>query len=94
MKSTALRFGRATTTWLSLFYALAWSAILVAGLNAGAGCVFVAGMGLAGAQLAWQVMTLDIDDADNCLVRFRSNRDFGLLIFVSVVLDMALASAA
>jgi 4-hydroxybenzoate polyprenyltransferase len=94
MKSTALRFGHATTTWLSLFYALAWSAILVAGLNAGAGGVFVAGMGLAGAQLAWQVMTLDIDDAENCLARFRSNRDFGLLIFVSVVLDMALASAA
>ena len=94
MKSTALRFGRATQTWLSAFYALAWSAILVAGLLSGAGGVFVVGMGLAGAQLAWQVMTLDIDDADNCLARFRSNRDFGLLIFVAVALDMALASWA
>jgi 4-hydroxybenzoate polyprenyltransferase len=94
MKSTALRFGRATKTWLSLFYAFAWSAMLAAGLLAGAGTVFVAGLGLAGAQLAWQVMTLDIEDADNCLARFRSNRDFGLLIFIAIVIDMALASLA
>lgn len=92
MKSTALRFGRATKTWLSAFYGFAWSAMLVAGWLSGAGAVFVLGMGLAGAQLAWQVATLDIDDADNCLARFRSNRDFGLLIFVAVMADMALAS--
>jgi len=51
-------------------------------------------MGLAGAYLAWQVVTLDINDADNCLRRFRANRDFGLLIFVAVLADMALATAA
>ena len=94
MKSTALRFGRSTQTWLSAFYGLAWSAIFLSGLAAGAGLVFVAGMGLAGAQLAWQVATLDIDDAENCLRRFRSNRDFGLLIFVAIALDMTLASWA
>jgi 4-hydroxybenzoate polyprenyltransferase len=88
MKSTALRFGRATRTWLSVFYAFAWAAIVMAGLLAGAGLVFLAGMGLAGAQLAWQVATLDIDDADNCLRRFRSNRDFGLIIFAAAMLDM------
>lgn len=92
MKSTALRFGRATQTWLSGFYGLAWSAMLLSGLAAGAGPVFVAGMGLAGAQLGWQVATLDINDAENCLVRFRSNRDVGLLIFVAITLDMTLAS--
>ncbi|MFW2392553.1 MAG: 4-hydroxybenzoate octaprenyltransferase [Methyloceanibacter sp.] len=94
MKSTALRFRRSTQTWLSAFYGLAWSAIVLSGLAAGAGPVFVAGMGLAGAQLAWQVATLDIDDAENCLRRFRSNRGFGLLIFVAITLDMALASWA
>ena len=92
MKSTALRFGRTTQTWLSVFYGLAWSATTLSGLAAGAGLVFLAGMGLAGAHLAWQVTTLDIDDAQNCLARFRSNRDFGLLIFVAIALDMALAS--
>ena len=88
MKSTALRFGRTTKTWLSVFYAFAWSAIVVAGWLSGAGALFLAGMGLAGAQLAWQVATLDIDDAENCLRRFRANRDFGLIVFAAVALDM------
>jgi 4-hydroxybenzoate polyprenyltransferase len=94
MKSTALRFGRTTKPWLSLFYAFAWSAMVIAGLLAGAGLVFFVGMGIAGAQLAWQVATLDIDDADNCLARFRSNRDFGLVVFAALALDMAVASLA
>jgi 4-hydroxybenzoate polyprenyltransferase len=94
MRSTALRFGAATKTWLSGFYTGAWAAILIAGLLSGCGGVFLAGMGLAGAHLAWQVVTLDVDDSDNCLRRFRANRDFGLLIFVAVLADMALATAA
>lgn len=94
MKSTALRFGSSTKTWLSLFYGFAWSAMVLAGLLSGAGLAFLIGMGIAGAQLGWQVATLDIDNADNCLRRFRSNRDFGLLIFVAVVIDMALVSGA
>ena len=94
MKSTALRFGRATKTWLSLFYALAWPRSSWRDCLRARAAVFVVGMGVAGAQLAWQVTTLDIDDADNCLERFRSNRDFGLLIFVAIVIDMALASLA
>ncbi len=92
MKSTALKFGTATKPWLSLFYGLAWLSMLGAGLLAGAGIVFLIGMALAGAQLAWQVMTLDIDDAGNCLARFRSNREFGVIVFVAAALDMALAS--
>ncbi len=94
MKSTALKFGPTTKAWLSLFYGLAWLGLVGAGLLAGAGIVFLIGMGLAGAQLAWQVKTLDIDDADNCLTRFRSNRDFGVIVFVAAALDMALASLA
>lgn len=94
MKSTALRFGPATKTWLGVFYAFAWSAMLMAGLISGAGLVFLIGMGIAGAHLGWQVATLDIDDAENCLARFRSNRDFGLIVFAALALDMALASWA
>ena len=38
-------------------------------------------------QLAWQVATLDIDDPDNCLRLFRSNRDYGLILFAGLVAD-------
>jgi 4-hydroxybenzoate polyprenyltransferase len=92
LKSTALRFGSATKRWLSGLYGLAWVGIIVAGILAGAGQVFLFGMVAAGAHLAWQVATLDIDDADDCLARFRSNRDFGLIVFAAIVLDMAVAA--
>ena len=92
LKSTALRFGRATKVWLSGFYALAWLGITSAGLLAGAEIVFLLGMGAAGAHLFWQVATLNIDDPENCLQRFRSNRDFGLIVFAAIVLDLVLAS--
>jgi 4-hydroxybenzoate polyprenyltransferase len=47
---------------------------------------------IAAAQLAWQIATLDIDNAENCLKRFRSNRDFGALVLAAILVDMALAA--
>ncbi len=91
LKSTALKFGRATRAWLALLYGAAWGAITLAGILAEAGTVFLLGMLLAGAHLVWQVATLDIDDPENCLKRFRANRDFGLIVFAAILLDMALA---
>jgi 4-hydroxybenzoate polyprenyltransferase len=92
LKSTALKFGRATKAWLAGFYTLAWLGITIAGLLAGAEIVFLLGMGAAGAHLFWQVATLDINDPENCLRRFRSNRDFGLIVFAAIVFDLVLAS--
>jgi 4-hydroxybenzoate polyprenyltransferase len=92
LKSTALRFGRSTRTWLAAFYAFAWLAITAAGVMAHAGTAFLLGMIAAGAHLAWQVVTLDIDDPESCLERFRSNRDFGALVLGAVLIDMALAA--
>jgi 4-hydroxybenzoate polyprenyltransferase len=92
LKSTALRFGRATKPWLGLLYGSAWLAIAAAGIMAHAGTAFLLGMAAAAAQLAWQVATLDIDDPANCLKRFRSNRDFGVIVFGAILIDMALAA--
>jgi 4-hydroxybenzoate polyprenyltransferase len=93
LKSTALKFGRATKIWLAGLYAMAWLGITLAGVLAGAEIVFLIGMGAAGAHLFWQVATLDIDDPENCLRRFRSNCEFGAIVFAAIVLDMVLASA-
>jgi 4-hydroxybenzoate polyprenyltransferase len=92
LKSTALKFGRATKAWLALLYAIAWLAIVAAGIMAHAGTAFLLGMTAAAAQLAWQVLTLDIDDAENCLKRFRSNRDFGAIVLAAILIDMVLAA--
>ena len=92
LKSTALKFGRATKPWLALLYAAAWLAITTAGIMAHAGTAFLLGMAAAAAQLAWQVATLDIDDPENCLKRFRSNREFGVIVVGAILIDMALAA--
>jgi 4-hydroxybenzoate polyprenyltransferase len=92
LKSTALKFGDATPRWLVAFYAgavLLWG---LAGGLAGAHLAFFVALALAGLQLAWQVVTLDVDDAGNCLARFKSNRLVGWLLFLGIAADMALAA--
>ena len=92
VKSTALRFGSATKPWLTILYSLAWLAITASGIMAGAGLAFLLGMAGAAVQLGWQVASLDMDDAENCLRRFRSNRDFGLIVLGAILIDMGLAA--
>ena len=48
-------------------------------------------LALVGLQLAWQVTTLDITDAKNCLFRFRSNRDVGIALFLGLAADTLLS---
>jgi 4-hydroxybenzoate polyprenyltransferase len=93
LKSTALRFGTRTRSWLVLLYGTAWAGILTAGLMAGAGVVFIVAM-LAGLlHLGRQIATLDTEDADNCLARFRSNHGFGALVFGGLLLDGLVSGA-
>ncbi|WKW49678.1 4-hydroxybenzoate octaprenyltransferase [Rhodomicrobium lacus] len=88
LKSTALRFGKNTPAWLSLFYGITIVGITLAGAIIGAGYVFYAGMALAAGHLVWQIATLDMDDGQNCLDRFRSNHLFGAIVFLALILDM------
>ena len=92
LKSTALKFGDATPQWLVAFYAGAVLLWAVAGALAGARLAFFLALGLAGVQLAWQVATLNMADAGNCLARFKSNRWIGWLLFFGLAADMALAA--
>ncbi len=92
LKSTALRFGEKTKSWLVLFYGVAFLGIAAAGLTAGASLVFYICLVAGAAHLIWQIATLDVSDEKNCLVRFRSNRDFGAIVFASLIADMALSA--
>ncbi|MEE4239249.1 MAG: UbiA family prenyltransferase, partial [Anderseniella sp.] len=87
VKSTALKFGAATPKWLVLFFGLAVALIAAAGLMAGAGVIFFTGVAGAALHASWQMARLDIDDPARCLALFRSNRNFGLIIFAAIVLD-------
>jgi len=94
LKSTALRLGAASYKWITGFYAGALALWALAVSLAGAGWPTWAGLALAGLHLAWQVRTLDIDSPDNCLVRFKSNRAVGWVLFLALAADMALGAFA
>ena len=86
VKSTALRFGAATPSWLSGFYGAAVLFAGLAGAFAGLGVGFWLGMIAYVGHFVWQLLRLDIDDPDMCLRLFRSNRDAGLILLGAIVL--------
>ena len=94
LKSTALKLGEGTPQWLLAFYGGALLLWGLAGALAGAGLVFFLALALVSAQFVWQVATLDLADAKNCLVRFKSNRVIGWLLFLGLAGDMALGTLA
>jgi 4-hydroxybenzoate polyprenyltransferase len=92
LKSTALRFGDRTKAWVSGFYTFAVVMWALAAYLAGIGPIGMTALAAAAVHMAWQVATLDIADPQNCLVRFRANRDLGWLVFGGFVADMAVAA--
>jgi 4-hydroxybenzoate polyprenyltransferase len=85
VRSTALRLGATTPSWLVGFYVLAMLLLVLAGWQAGLSWPFYPLLATAGVQLAWQMRTLDIDDPADCLEKFKSNRIFGWLAMIAIV---------
>jgi 4-hydroxybenzoate polyprenyltransferase len=87
IKSTALRLGADTKKWLIGFGLLTLFCFGMALTAAGSG--FAAYLGLIGVavHLAWQLYDVDIDDAPDCLLKFRSNRFVGWILLIGVVVD-------
>ena len=87
LKSTAIRFGDASGTWISGFYAGALILWFVAAHLASASWPTFVGLAAIGLHFAWQVATLDIARPDNCLVRFKSNRFVGWIFLFALIAD-------
>jgi 4-hydroxybenzoate polyprenyltransferase len=94
VRSTARLFGARSRMGVGAFFALAWICLLAAGVTAGGGVVLVLGLLAAGAHLVWQVATLDPRDGGRALLLFRSNRDFGWIVFAAILLETALRALA
>jgi 4-hydroxybenzoate polyprenyltransferase len=85
VKSTALLLAGGSRRWILRFYAVAFTLILAAGFTEHTGWPFGFVLLAAGAHLLWQVKRLDIDNPDNCLSVFRSNRETGALIALALL---------
>jgi 4-hydroxybenzoate polyprenyltransferase len=89
VKSSAIWLGSRSLPWLFAFYGAAAALMIVGGLMAGLGIVFVLAMLAVPAHFLWQLMRLDIDDRDLCLALFKSNHHAGALIAGALLLGLA-----
>ena len=90
LKSTALKFGAQTSGWLIGFYGGTILLIGLAGHFAGSGTAFFAGLVVALLHLVWQIATLDTENPRDCLKKFKSNRDFGLIVTAAIIAGQVL----
>jgi 4-hydroxybenzoate polyprenyltransferase len=90
IKSTARLFGDSTRAWLFAFYAAAALGLALAGLLAELGRIYFAFLLVGAAHLAWQAAAVDTGDPADCLAKFRSNRDFGLLVLAGITISKLL----
>lgn len=90
VKSTALRFGDATPGWLIGFFAAALALIDAALWLVGASLLAHVAIAAAALHAAWQVARFDGDEPALCLKLFKSNRTFGVIILIGLLLDLIL----
>ena len=83
IRSSALRLGGHVRGGVALFYTLAVALWALAIWLLRADWLALLAIAPAAVHLGWQVTTLDADDPDNALARFRSNRFTGLLVAVA-----------
>lgn len=90
VKSTALMFGAATKPMLWLLYGGAIVCWTVAGLQVKLHQAYYLGLAILAFQLAGQIVRVKLDNATSCLAAFRSNRDAGAILFLSLLAGVAL----
>ncbi len=87
IRSTARLFGARTRQAVFILYALAFLAIATSFASVGIGIAGMIGLAVFAAHLVWQVMRIDLADGQQALALFRSNRDAGLILFGTIVID-------
>ncbi len=88
LKSTALALKENTKKYLFIFYGLANILLWFTGIIAGLNIYFYIILVLSLFQLLWQIITLDINNPEDCLIKFKSNRYYGLVILFAYCLGL------
>lgn len=86
VKSSSIKLGQKTKPFVMMMYGGTVILLCAAGWLVGMDWFYFAAITMVTAQFIWQTVTLDINDPDNCLTRFKSNRDAGLIIFIGCLL--------
>lgn len=87
LKSTAIAFGDKTKYWLSGLSVAMTSSLIMSGIASNQMWPYYSAVALTSAHLVHQIVTLDINDRDNCWKLFRRNAQIGILLFVGIVMS-------
>ena len=90
VRSTARLWEERSGRWIAFFYGLTAAGLIAAVLLAGHHWLAVPLVAATAFHLAWQVAFWDMNDPKDCLRRFKSNRDFGLLVLAALVIGRTL----
>jgi len=86
VKSTALKFGQHSKPWVAGFALVTLAGIGLAFLSAGAGWASFAALAVLAGHFTWQIATWRMDDQADCLAKFKSNREAGLIVLIGCLL--------
>lgn len=90
VRSTARLFGRHTSTFLAVVFALMLAALVLTGSAAALSGWYYPALLPVALLLARQVRVLDIHDPAQCLALFRGHREIGLLVAVAILIGRTL----
>lgn len=89
VKSTAILFGSWDRAMIALHHLIALALLIVAGIIAGRGMIFYAGLAVAAALALYQQWLIRDREAAACFKAFLNNNWFGLAVFAGIMLDFA-----
>lgn len=87
LKSAALSFGENSRKVLTALSVAVWLELLTVGWDFMGPTYFALACGGGGLHLAWQLRTVDFDNARSCARVFRSNKWFAAIVLAGIVLD-------
>ncbi|KAJ3268068.1 Para-hydroxybenzoate--polyprenyltransferase, mitochondrial precursor (PHB:polyprenyltransferase) [Terramyces sp. JEL0728] len=88
IKSTAIRFGANLKKYLTLFAVLSLVGFTTSGVLSDSSMVYyLVSIGGTSLHYFWQIFTLKPENISDCAKKFKSNRNFGLIFALGVVLD-------
>lgn len=93
VKSTAILFGEKWKWWLGVFAFGTMGSLIIAGILNHQGIGYWLGLIGGSIHLGWQITTLKIENAKDCLDKFKSNKIFGGIIFGGILLDFVIKNA-
>ncbi|XP_045166286.1 4-hydroxybenzoate polyprenyltransferase, mitochondrial-like isoform X1 [Mercenaria mercenaria] len=92
VKSTALKLGDQTKIWLTGFSSMMIGCLALTGQMCDQTWPYYTALTITGAHLAHQLYTVDLDNPDDCLKKFKSNTQLGAILFLGIVMGTLLKS--